>query len=318
MRLLFVAVSFAAVLTALPLSGMVSATERLAFDSVNAFDPHELLQGRDRNVSDVKIKIWRKRETPHPFILIGPSSTPNMDNEERLAKRLYKLGYSVAVSYGYQSREKGKKFSVTSSSLAADFIYATAKLIENGFGKHGFVGVGTSNGSLALFNTTLKKIREKFSSIQIMSKVVTLNSVCYENFDSNIFDTDVKYLIISGEKDESTPASGCKKMTNKLLGNGNKVIHYIHPNAHHNFFLPYIKNEGFHPNAKYFIPNCAVGLTNDLHQTVTVRKSGKKYQASPTNRRSIFRDCLGTGHWTQKSKDGEKTIISLIDEFVRK
>jgi len=62
MRLLFVAFSFAAALTALPLSGMVSATERLAFDSVNAFDPHELLQGRDRDVSDVKIKIWGERE----------------------------------------------------------------------------------------------------------------------------------------------------------------------------------------------------------------------------------------------------------------
>jgi dienelactone hydrolase len=318
MRLLFVAFSFVAALTTLHLSGEVSASERLVFNSINAFDPNELLQGGDRNVNDVKIKLWGTKETPHPLILIGPSSTPNMDHEERLAKLLNKLGHSVAVIYGYQSRKSGKKFSVTSSSLSADFIYATATLIENGFGKHGFVGVGTSNGALALFNTTLKKIREKYSSIQKMSKVVTLNSVCYENFDSKVFDSDVKYLIISAEKDDSTPASACKKMSDRLLENGNKVIHYVHPNAHHNFFLTYIKNEGFLPNAKYVIPNCAVGLTGDLHQTMTVRKSGKKYQASPKNRRSIFKDCLGIGHVARTSKDGEKTIIRLIDEFVRK
>jgi len=289
----------------------------LVFDSVNVFDPHELIQSSGGEVRDVEIHIWETEQINQPLILIGPSSTPNMRSEKRLAKLLHDLGHNVAIIYGYKSRKKGIKFSVTSSSLAADYIFSSAKLIENGFGDNGFVGLGTSNGSLAIFNIILKGVREQFIILDRMKKVITLNSACYENFDAAIFDSEVNLLIISGEKDDSTPASSCVIMADKLLANGNDVTHYIHPDGHHNFFLNYIKNEGFHSKSKYIIPNCSIGLTSNLHQTLTVRENGETQEVTPNNRKSILKECLGQGHINRTSKYGEQTIISLIDKFVR-
>ena len=85
----------------------------------------------------------------------------------------------------------------------------------------------------------------------------------------------------------------------------------------HNFFLHYIKNEAFYPNAKYLIPNCSLGLTGDLQKSMTVRENGKIQKVSPTNRGSVLKSYLGQDHMIKTSKDGEQTIISLIDKFVR-
>ena len=290
--------------------------ETITVNSKSPFDPQELATDRGKKVKNVKIKIWSNGVNDKLFVVIGPSSTPNMEDEERLANLLSDEGYGVAVIYGYHSRKQGKKFSVTSSALAADYIAAVAALSERGYGMR-YAVIGTSNGSVAAFSTGFRGVRDKLQGARLIVAGIALNAACYEDFNGKIFDPTMRWLLVSGEKDDSTPAEPCRKMAMNLSSGGVKVLHYVHPDGHHNFWVRKGRiKEGWGAENKYIIPNCAVGLTDDLGQTMRVRKSGKLYNVNNKNRSKMLKDCIGVGHRMAVSPDGESSLLQEIRSFL--
>jgi hypothetical protein len=249
-----------------------------------------------------------------PFVIIIPSSTPDMRSEEYIAKELRKNGYNTAVVYSYKSVDSGEKFSskLTSSALLADLVETARQLKYNyGYGANGFMGIGTSRGALAIMKAGFEDFRDMYHGADLITHGVALNGPCYERLDALKVRSDFSLLIANGEDDDSTPVAPCKKMVSMLDDN---VKLYVHPNGWHHFFTPdYVQKKYYDKNGMHFMNKCSLGLTNDMRATVQERGTDKITILTPENYKRTIGPCIGRGAHYGGDRNGFDALLKQIE-----
>jgi hypothetical protein len=282
--------------------------------SINPFNMPDLMFGRGPS-RKVQVEVIAPHpNSTKPFVIILPSSTPDMRSEEYIARQLRKNGYNTAVVYSYRGIDTGEKFSakLTSSALTADLIETARELKHRyGFGTNGFMGIGTSRGALAIMKVGLEPFRDMYHGAELITHGVALNGPCYERLDKLKVSRDFSLLIANGEKDDSTPVAPCKKMVSMLDDN---VKLYVHPNGWHHFFTPepYMK-KWYDKNGMHFMNKCSLGLTEDMRATIQVRGTDKITVLTPKNYKQTTRQCIGRGAHYGGDRNGFDALLKQIE-----
>ena len=183
----------------------------ITITSKNTNDDLTLLndQGKDEKI---RVELRNLDSISNGLIIVVPSSTPNMDDEIYYEKQVSKYGYATAIVYGAEPRYQ-KKFtgSYTSSMILYDAI-ATIEEVTKLYGKtKEVILIGSSTGSLAIFKAGWQDLRDKYPSMNLITKGFMINAACPDISEVN-FSDKIKMFAINGQQDESTPPWVCKNL----------------------------------------------------------------------------------------------------------
>ena len=285
-------------------------------DSVGPFNMPDLMFSRGPSRKVPVEVIAPHANSSNPFVIILPSSTPDMRSEEFIARELRKNGYNTAVVYSYRGMETGEKFSskLTSSALLADLVETARELKHRyGFGANGFMGIGTSRGALAIMKAGFEDFRDMYHGADLITYGVALNGPCYERLNDHRVSSDFSLLIANGEDDDSTPVAPCLKFVSMLDGD---VKLYVHPNGWHHFFTPdYIQKKYYDENGIHFMNKCSLGLKKDLSATIQVRGTDKITVLTPENYKRTVGACIGRGAHYGGDRNGFEALLTQINKL---
>ena len=199
----------------------------ITITSKNTNDDLTLLndQGKDEKI---RVELRNLDSISNGLIIVVPSSTPNMDDEIYYEKQVSKYGYATAIVYGAEPRYQ-KKFtgSYTSSMILYDAI-ATIEEVTKLYGKtKEVILIGSSTGSLAIFKAGWQDLRDKYPSMNLITKGFMINAACPDISEVN-FSDKIEMFAINGQQDESTPPWVCKNLKDSSKNPNLYPVSYTH------------------------------------------------------------------------------------------
>ena len=177
--------------------------EEITIVSKNTNDDIALLNDEGKK-QKVRAELRNLEYISNGLIIVVPSSTPNMDDELYYEKQVSKHGYATAIVYGAEPRYQ-KKFtgSYTSSMILYDAL-ATIDEVSKQFGKlKEVILIGSSTGSLAIFKAGWQDLRDKYPSMNLITKGFMINAACPDVSEVKYSDKIQMYAINGNVKPNS-------------------------------------------------------------------------------------------------------------------
>ena len=199
----------------------------ITITSKNTNDDLTLLNNKGKD-QKVRVELRNLESISNGLIIVVPSSTPNMDDEIYYENQVSKHGYATAIVYGAEPRYQ-KKFtgSYTSSMILYDAI-ATIDEVTKLYGKvKEVILIGSSTGSLAIFKAGWQDLRDKYPSMNLITKGFMINAACPDISKVN-YSNKIKMFAINGQQDESTPPWVCKNLKDSSNNPSFYPVSYTH------------------------------------------------------------------------------------------
>ena len=245
----------------------------ITITSKNTNDDLTLLndQGKDEKI---RVELRNLDSISNGLIIVVPSSTPNMDDEIYYEKQVSKYGYATAIVYGAEPRYQ-KKFtgSYTSSMILYDAI-ATIEKVTKLYGKtKEVILIGSSTGSLAIFKAGWQDLRDKYPSMNLITKGFMINAACPDISEVN-FSDKIKMFAINGQQDESTPPWVCKNLKDSSK---NPNLYLLTYSGGHHFESRMYPPSRYDTESAHALPTCSLNYKSNLHQVIKRRDGSKEW-----------------------------------------
>lgn len=287
------------------------------FDSKNTNDEISLLKDQGLKIS-IKTKLRNIESFKNGLIIIVPSSTPNMEDEEIYETEVKDLGLTTAIIYGAGPRFQEKYGSTYTSSMIMYDVISLIRKLENIYGKpKEIILMGSSTGALAIFKAAWQAYIDKYSSMKLISKIFMINAACPDKFEGEI-NKNVKIFTINGKKDDSTPGWICKTL--KKSKNFTNIINLEYEGAHHFESTKYAPTS-YEPNGMHALPTCSINYKRNLHQIIKLRDGTSMWD---TEKKGFGKDqknwfgnnCVKSGHYQGYEKIGAKKFWGDVRSII--
>ena len=245
----------------------------ITINSKNTNDDITLLNNEGKN-QKVRVELRNLESISNGLIIVVPSSTPNMDDELYYEKQVSKHGYATAIVYGAEPRYQ-KKFtgSYTSSMILYDAL-ATIDEISKQFGKpKEVILIGSSTGSLAIFKAGWQDLRDKYPSMNLITKGFMINAACPDVSEVK-FSNKIQMYAINGQQDESTPPWVCKNLKDSSK---NPNLYLLNYSGGHHFESRMYPPSKYDVESMHALPTCSLNYTSNLHQIIKRRDGTKEW-----------------------------------------
>ena len=236
----------------------------ITITSKNTNDDLNLLNNKGKD-QKIRVELRNLDSISNGLIIVVPSSTPNMDDEIYYEKQVSKHGYATAIVYGAEPRYQ-KKFtgSYTSSMILYDAI-ATIDEVTKQYGKtKEVILIGSSTGSLAIFKAGWQDFRDKYPSMNLITKGFMINAACPDISEVNYSDK-IEMFAINGQQDESTPPWVCKNLKDS---SNNPILHLLTYSGGHHFESRMYPPSRYDTESAHALPTCSLNYKSNLHQVI--------------------------------------------------
>ena len=241
--------------------------------SKNTNDDITLVNNEGKN-QKVRVELRNLESISNGLIIVVPSSTPNMDDELYYEKQISKHGYATAIVYGAEPRYQ-KKFtgSYTSSMILYDAL-ATIDEVSKQFGKpKEVILIGSSTGSLAIFKAGWQDLRDKYPSMNLITKGFMINAACPDVSEVK-YSNKIQMYAINGQQDESTPPWVCKNLKDSSK---NPNLYLLNYSGGHHFESRMYPPSKYDVESMHALPTCSLNYTSNLHQIIKRRDGTKEW-----------------------------------------
>ena len=264
--------------------------------SKNTNDDITLLNNEGKN-QKVRVELRNLESISNGLIIVVPSSTPNMDDELYYEKQVSKHGYATAIVYGAEPRYQ-KKFtgSYTSSMILYDAL-STIDEVSKKFGKpKEVILIGSSTGSLAIFKAGWQDLRDKYPSMNLITKGFMINAACPDVSEVK-YSNKIQMYAINGQQDESTPPWVCKNLKDS---SNNLNLHLLTYSGGHHFESRMYPPSKYDVESMHALPTCSLNYTSNLHQIIKRRDgtkewNGEKQGYKQDQKKWFGKNCINKG-----------------------
>lgn len=289
----------------------------ITINSKNTNDDITLLNNDGKN-QKVRVELRNLESITRGLIIVVPSSTPNMDDELYYEKQVSKHGYATAIVYGAEPRYQ-KKFtgSYTSSMILYDAL-ATIDEVSNQFGKpREVILIGSSTGSLAIFKAGWQDLRNKYSSLNLITKGFMINAACPDMSEVKYSDK-IQMYAINGQQDESTPPWVCKNLKDS---SNNPNLHLLTYSGGHHFESRMYPPSKYDVESMHALPTCSLNYKSNLHQTIKKRDGTKEWdgekQGYKQDQKKWFgKNCIDKGTLQGYEEYGAKQFWADVKSII--
>ena len=289
----------------------------ITINSKNTNDDITLLNNDGKN-QKVRVELRNLESITRGLIIVVPSSTPNMDDELYYEKQVSKHGYATAIVYGAEPRYQ-KKFtgSYTSSMILYDAL-ATIDEVSNQFGKpREVILIGSSTGSLAIFKAGWQDLRNKYSSLNLITKGFMINAACPDMSEVKYSDK-IQMYAINGQQDESTPPWVCKNLKDS---SNNPNLHLLTYSGGHHFESRMYPPSKYDIESMHALPTCSLNYKSNLHQTIKRRDGTKEWdgekQGYKQDQKKWFgKNCIDKGTLQGYEEYGAKQFWADVKSII--
>ena len=289
----------------------------ITINSKNTNDDITLINNDGKN-QKVRVELRNLENVTNGLIIVVPSSTPNMDDEIYYEKQVSKHGYATAIVYGAEPRYQ-KKFtgSYTSSMILYDAI-ATIDEVSKQFGKpKEIILIGSSTGSLAIFKAGWQDLRNKYSSLNLITKGFMINAACPDISEVKYSDK-IQMYAINGQQDESTPPWVCKNLKDS---SNNPNLHLLTYSGGHHFESRMYPPSKYDVESMHALPTCSLNYKSNLHQTIKKRDGTKEWdgekQGYKQDQKKWFgKNCIGKGTLQGYEEYGAKQFWADVKSII--
>jgi len=287
----------------------------IVLKSRNPRDAWDLLQDNGDELH-IKIKIsGNDAQTKKGFVLVLPSSTPDMKDEEYYAQAFNEMGYASVVLYGAEPRFSSKFSTAYTSYMQARDAIAALDFLENKYGLGDVVAItGSSQGSLAALRTSMLPYAETFPNLAKISHIIMINAACPDSVEVPI-SQNAKVITLNGRSDNALPPEICSNM--KASSNAD-ITNVVYDGGHH-FESPFFK-KGI-SDGKHLLANCAIAVHENLEESTMIRSTGEikrllKGGSHEEYSKWIIKNCLGSGTVEGYEKNSAKQMWADLEIFL--
>ena len=285
--------------------------------SKNTNDDITLLNDEGKN-QKVRVELRNLESVSNGLIIVVPSSTPNMDDELYYEKKVSKYGYATAIVYGAEPRYQ-KKFtgSYTSSMILYDAI-ATINEVSKQYTKPKEVFlIGSSTGSLAIFKAGWQDLRNKYPSLNLITKGFMINAACPDVSEVK-YSNKIKMYAINGQQDESTPSWVCKNLKESSK---NPNLHLLTYAGGHHFESQMYPPSKFDAESMHALPTCSLNYKSNLHQIIKRRDGSKEWNGEEKGykkdqKKWFGKNCIGKGTLQGYAEYGAKQFWTDVKSII--
>ena len=281
----------------------------------NPTDAWDLLQdGGDELEIEIKIS-GDDTQIEKGFVLILPSSGPDMSDEEYYAKAFNEMGYASVVLYGAEPRYSSKFSTSYTSYMQARDAVAALDFLETRFGLGDVVAItGSSQGSLAALRTVIAPYIESFPNLAKITHIAMINAACPDVLEVPLSQS-AKIITFNGRWDNAPPPEIC---TNMKASSDAAITNIVYDGGHH-FESPYYR-KGI-SDGKHLLANCALGFHENLDESATVRSTGKTRRLSEGGSFSnyskwVIDNCLESGTAEGYEEASAKQMWAELEAFL--
>ena len=288
----------------------------IVLKSRNPKDAWDLLQDQGDEIY-IKIKISGSNvQIKNGFVVVLPSSTPDMKDEEYYAQAFNEMGYASVVVYGAKPRFSSKFSTAYTSYMQARDAIAALNLLEKKYGLGDLVAIaGSSQGSLAALRTSMLPYAGTFPNLSKVSHVIMINAACPDSLEVPL-SQNAKIITFNGRSDNALPPEICSNM--KASSNGD-ITNVVYDGGHH-FESPFF-TKGI-SDGKHLLANCAIAVHENLEESAMIRSTGEikrliKGKSHQEFSNWIIENCLGSGTVEGYEETSAKQMWADLKVFLR-
>lgn len=287
----------------------------IVLKSRNPKDAFDLLQDQGDELY-IKIKIsGNDKQTKKGFVLILPSSTPDMKDEEYYARAFNEMGYASVVLYGAEPRFSSKFSTAYTSYMQARDAIAALDLLQSKYGLGDVVAItGSSQGSLAALRTSMLPYAKKFPNLAKISHIIMINAACPDSLEVPI-SQNTKVITLNGRSDNALPPEICSNMKTSSSAD---ITNVVYDGGHH-FESPFF-TKGI-SDGKHLLANCAIAVHENLEESAMIRSTGEikrllKGESHEEYSKWIIENCLGSGTVEGYEEKSAKQMWADLETFL--
>ena len=265
---------------------------------------------------EVEVKIaGNETQRQKGFVLIVPSSTPSMSDEEFYATKYLEMGYAVAVIYGADPRFEKKFGSSYTTYMQARDVVETLRHLTNAYSEIGSVVItGSSQGSLAALRTVIQPFSESYPILEKITHLVLFNAACFDVVEAP-FNQKANILAITGTSDNAIPMITCANMEK----NSDAVITRKLYSGGHHFESPLHAKEI--TDAPHVLANCGLIFHDNFDETAKARRGGfstrlTKNSSFDDYSSDVYENCLEKGTISGYEEESAKQMWSDVEDFL--
>ena len=292
-----------------------SADEAIVIKTKSPSNNWQLLDDVGSEI-EVEVKIaGNETQRRKGFVLIVPSSTPSMSDEEFYATKYLEMGYAVAVIYGADPRFEKKFGSSYTTYMQARDVVETLRHLTKAYSDIGSVVVtGSSQGSLAALRTVIQPFSDSYPVLEKITHLVLFNAACFDVVEAP-FNQKASILAITGTSDNAIPMITCANMEK----NSDAVITRKLYSGGHHFESPLHAKEI--TDAPHVLANCALIFHDNFDETAKARRGDfstrlTKNSSFEDYSSDVYENCLEKGTISGYEEESAKQMWSDVEDFL--
>ena len=195
---------------------------------------------------------------------------------------------------------------------------ATIDEVSKQFGKpKEVILIGSSTGSLAIFKAGWQDLRDKFPSMNLITKGFMINAACPDVSEVK-YSNKIQMYAINGQQDESTPPWVCKNLKDSSKNPNLYLLNY--PGGHHFESRMYPPSK-YDVESMHALPTCSLNYTSNLHQIIKRRDgtkewNGEKKGYKQDQKKWFGKNCIDKGTLQGYEEYGAKQFWADVKSII--